>query len=146
MAKQQRIPPFRHVGTVFVPVTNQDRALAFYMEILGFEKRFDFEYGGGRRWVEVVPAGSAHRIALVPSSEGTLRSAPHTYCALEVNDAETSHAALKSHGVLVSDIARAGAARTGLFADDVSIEDPAPPQFFLQDPDGNRFLVVQTDG
>lgn len=29
-------------------------------------KRFDFNYGDGQRWIEVAPAGSAHRIALVP--------------------------------------------------------------------------------
>ncbi|HEX2467935.1 MAG TPA: VOC family protein [Solirubrobacterales bacterium] len=32
-----------HVGTVIVPVSDQDRALAFYVDKLGFEKRLDGE-------------------------------------------------------------------------------------------------------
>jgi catechol 2,3-dioxygenase-like lactoylglutathione lyase family enzyme len=34
------------VATVFVPVSDQDRALEFYVDRLGFEKRVDFSYGG----------------------------------------------------------------------------------------------------
>jgi catechol 2,3-dioxygenase-like lactoylglutathione lyase family enzyme len=33
------------VATVFVPVSDQDRALEFYLDKLGFEKRVDFSYG-----------------------------------------------------------------------------------------------------
>jgi hypothetical protein len=65
---QQAVSPIFNVGTVYVPVTDQGRALSFYTASLGFEKRFDFEYGGGQRWIEVSPPGSAHRVALVPST------------------------------------------------------------------------------
>ena len=58
------------VGAVFVPVTDQERSLAFYVDSLGFEKRSDFSYGQGIRWVEVSPPGAANTIALVPDSEG----------------------------------------------------------------------------
>jgi hypothetical protein len=37
------------VATVFVPVSDQDRALAFYLDKLGFEKRVDFSYGETQR-------------------------------------------------------------------------------------------------
>jgi lactoylglutathione lyase len=37
---------------VVVPVSDQDRALAFYVERLGFEKRTDVPFGEGERWVE----------------------------------------------------------------------------------------------
>jgi hypothetical protein len=57
------------VGTVFVPTSNQERALAFYVEKLGFTKRSDFPYSGGR-WIEVAPDGSPIAIALVPEGEG----------------------------------------------------------------------------
>jgi hypothetical protein len=33
--------------------------------------------------------------------------------------------------------------RTWLVSTAVSVEDPVPPQFFVRDPDGNRFLIVQ---
>jgi catechol 2,3-dioxygenase-like lactoylglutathione lyase family enzyme len=41
------------VGTVLVPVADQQRALEFYVGKLGFEKRADFRYGEGGRWIEV---------------------------------------------------------------------------------------------
>ena len=47
------------VRTVGVPVTDQDRALEFYLQKLGFEKRIDTPYGQGERWVEVAPPGAA---------------------------------------------------------------------------------------
>jgi hypothetical protein len=64
-AKATRI---RQVATVFAPVADQDRALEFYLDKLGFEKRGDFPYGEGSRWVEVAPSGSTMPIALVPPS------------------------------------------------------------------------------
>lgn len=144
MPEQAPLPPIRNVGTVFVPVADQARALSFYTETLGFDKRFDFEYGDGHRWIEVAPPGSTHRIALVPKSEGSARPGHHTYCALEVESAQATHSALKARGVSVSEIGRQGTARRGLFSDNVVVVNPVPPQFYLQDPDQNRFLVVQT--
>jgi hypothetical protein len=38
------------VGAVFVPLADQDRALGFYLDTLGFEKRADFTYGRDSRW------------------------------------------------------------------------------------------------
>jgi catechol 2,3-dioxygenase-like lactoylglutathione lyase family enzyme len=43
------------VHTVGVPVTDQDRAIDFYVGTLGFSKRLDADMGGGRRWIEVAP-------------------------------------------------------------------------------------------
>jgi catechol 2,3-dioxygenase-like lactoylglutathione lyase family enzyme len=40
------------VGTVIVPVTDQDRALEFYVGTLGFEVRIDGEFAPGERWLE----------------------------------------------------------------------------------------------
>jgi catechol 2,3-dioxygenase-like lactoylglutathione lyase family enzyme len=58
------------VHTVGVPVTDQDRAIDFYVGTLGFDKRLDASLGGGRRWIEVAPGGSAVTIALVAAKEG----------------------------------------------------------------------------
>lgn len=44
--------------TVGVPVTEQDRALAFYVDLLSLDKRLDVPMSGGRRWIEVAPAGA----------------------------------------------------------------------------------------
>jgi catechol 2,3-dioxygenase-like lactoylglutathione lyase family enzyme len=132
------------VGTVFVPVSDQNRALNFYIDKLGFEKRSDFTYAGGNRWVEVAPAGSSNTIALVPPGEGRIDGIEQTRCAFATDDIEADHAALKANGVDVdAEIARKGTQRLGLASKDVTIKDPVPAQFFFRDPDGNRFLIVQ---
>jgi catechol 2,3-dioxygenase-like lactoylglutathione lyase family enzyme len=132
------------VGTVFVPVANQDRALGFYLDKLGFEKRADFSYGGGSRWIEVAPPGAANTISLVPRSEGESVGGDETHCAFATEDIEADHATLRARGVDVdAEIARTGKRRSGIVSIDVTVGDPVPPQFFLRDTDGNRFLIVE---
>jgi catechol 2,3-dioxygenase-like lactoylglutathione lyase family enzyme len=132
------------VGTVFVPVADQDRALAFYVDQLGFKQRGDFVYGGGSRWVEVMPPGATNAIALVPPSEGQPADRDATHCALATTDVEADHAALRARGVDVdAEIAGTGTPRAGLISTSATIPDPVPRQFSFRDPDGNRFLVVQ---
>jgi catechol 2,3-dioxygenase-like lactoylglutathione lyase family enzyme len=132
------------VGTVFVPVSDQDRALEFYVDKLGFEKRSEFVYGGGHRWVEVAPPGSAMAIALVPPTEGRAAGGDQAHCAFATQNIEADHATLRARGVDVdAEIAREGTPRPGLVSVDVTVPDPVPPQFFFRDLDGNRFLIVQ---
>jgi L-aminopeptidase/D-esterase-like protein/catechol 2,3-dioxygenase-like lactoylglutathione lyase family enzyme len=133
------------IGAIFVPVADQDRALAFYVGTLGFEKRVDFVYGDDeRRWVEVAPPGAANTIALVPPSEGASTGGDAAYCAFATTDIEADHAALSAAGADVDPgIGRTGTRRPGLVALEASVGDPVPAQFFFRDPDGNRFLIVQ---
>jgi catechol 2,3-dioxygenase-like lactoylglutathione lyase family enzyme len=132
------------VGTVFVPVADQDRALEFYLDKLGFEKRADFSYGEGSRWIEVAPAGAGNTIALVPPSEGESAGGDETHCAFATEDIEADHATLRARGVDVdAEIAGTGTRRAGLVSLDATIGNPVPPQFFFRDPDGNRFLIVE---
>jgi lactoylglutathione lyase len=56
------------VRTVGVPVSDQDRALEFYVGKLGLEKRLEFPMGDGQRWIEVAPPGATTTIALVLST------------------------------------------------------------------------------
>jgi catechol 2,3-dioxygenase-like lactoylglutathione lyase family enzyme len=136
----------RQVATVFVPVADQDRALEFYLDKLGFEKRTDFAYGHGSRWIEVAPPGSANTISLVPPSEGKSAGGDETHCAFMTEDIEADHASLRARGVDVdAEIARKGKRRSGLISLEVVVEDPVPAQFFFRDADGNRFLIVQPD-
>jgi catechol 2,3-dioxygenase-like lactoylglutathione lyase family enzyme len=132
------------VGAVFVPVADHERALAFYVGTLGFEKRADFSYGGGLRWVEVAPPGAVNTIALVPPGEGRPTRRDAAYCAFATADIEADHAALRDAGVEVdAEIARAGTSRSGLISLEATIPDPVPAQLCFRDPDGNRFLLVQ---
>jgi lactoylglutathione lyase len=63
--------PISDVITIGVPVTDQDRALEFYRDKLGFEMRRDAPLSQpGGRWIEVAPPGARITLALVPSAEG----------------------------------------------------------------------------
>ena len=56
------------VSTVVIPVADQESAIEFYTQKLGFEKRVDVPFGPeeGYRWVEVAPADAVTTIAVVP--------------------------------------------------------------------------------
>jgi catechol 2,3-dioxygenase-like lactoylglutathione lyase family enzyme len=130
---------------VFVPVADQDRALEFYLDKLGFEKRADFPYGEGSRWVEVAPRGSAIAIALVPPNEGGTPGSDATLCAWSTADIDADHARLRARGVAVdAEVAREGRARSLLFDAGSDMRNATvPPMFFCRDVDGNRFLIVE---
>ena len=118
------------VATVMVPVADQDRAIEFYTEKLGFEKRADVPFGDGNRWVEVAPAGAATSLALVQPRQGE-SAGIESRVALDSNDIDADHAALRERGVDVDpEVMRMGG--------------PVPPMFFFRDADGNRLLIVET--
>jgi catechol 2,3-dioxygenase-like lactoylglutathione lyase family enzyme len=118
------------VGTVIVPVSDQEKAIAFYTEKLGFEKRTDVPFGNGDRWVEVAPAGAETTVAIVKPRPGE-ETGVETRIALSTKDIDADHADLKARGVDVDEeISRMG--------------DPVPPMFFLRDQDGNKLFIVQT--
>ena len=143
MSAHQPTASVTDVGTVFVPVSDQDRALEFYVERLGFEKRSDFTYDGGRRWVEVAPRDSAIGLALVSGAEGAATPSQAARCALATDDIDAVVARLRSQGVDVEEVGREGTSRRGLLSTEVAVADPFPPQCCFCDPDGNRFLLVQ---
>src|SRR3954468_3601483 len=57
-----------NIGVAMFTIADQDAAIAFYTQTLGWELRADIPFGdeGGNRWVEVAPPGSAARLALTP--------------------------------------------------------------------------------
>src|SRR6266536_3132475 len=99
MSETANTTRIKQVGTVFVPVADQKRALEFYLDKLGFEKRADFSYGDGSRWIEVAPSGSTIAIALVPPSEGRSAGDDEAHCAFMTDDIEADHASLRARGV-----------------------------------------------
>jgi catechol 2,3-dioxygenase-like lactoylglutathione lyase family enzyme len=119
------------IGVVCIPVSDQDRAIEFYVETLGFEKRADVPFGNGYRWVEVAPAGADTTIAIVPPPPGKPTGDVETGIGLNTDDIDALHADLKERGVDVdAEISRMG--------------DPVPPLFWFRDPDNNTLMVVET--
>jgi catechol 2,3-dioxygenase-like lactoylglutathione lyase family enzyme len=118
------------VATVIVPVADVDRAIEFYVDTLGFEKRTDVPFGPGYRWVEVAPSGAATTIAICPPPEGKSAGNRETGISLNTDDVDAVHAELKAAGVDVdAEVSRMG--------------DPVPPMFWFRDPEGNSLMIVQ---
>jgi catechol 2,3-dioxygenase-like lactoylglutathione lyase family enzyme len=121
-------PQITHVGTVIVPVSDQDAALEFYTGTLGFETRIDAPFGPGQRWIEVAPPGAETSIALVPRD-----SAPAGIeVSLATRSAAGDHAELRERGVEAD-------------AELIELGEGVPPMFTFRDPDGNRFRMVERD-
>lgn len=116
------------VRTVGVPVTDQARALDFYLDKLGFEKRLDIpleEFGG--RWIEVAPNGAAITIALVPTRDG-VPTGIQTGIRLTTPDASVLHMELQAKGVNVSEL----------------LHWPGvPPMFAFRDQDGTGLEITE---
>ena len=115
------------IGVAMFTVADQDAALAFYTEKLGYEVRGDMRFGenGEMRWLEVAPAGSTARLALNPPMQGAPGGSG---IGVETPDVLGEHKRLKALGVDV---------------DPEPMRSPgAPLLFMLRDPDGNHIAVV----
>ena len=123
--------PITSVGLVSVSVSDQDKALNFYTEKLGFDVTTDETFGEGMRWLEVSLPGNDVSLALFKPMKpdhpapGTLNNVH-----LKTGDIESAYEELGQRGVeFEGPIMRMG--------------DPVPPMAFFRDPDGNRFMLVQ---
>jgi len=123
---------------VVVPVSDVDRAKAFYAEQLGFAVDHDTVIGEGMRVVQLTPPGSGCSVVI---GEGVVPSMPPGSLKglqLVVADLEAARAQLLERGVAVGDIQILG-------------ENPRPQPHpldnvgfvFFEDPDGNAWGVQQ---
>ncbi|MDF2976039.1 MAG: glyoxalase, partial [Actinomycetospora sp.] len=117
-----------NLGVAMFTVADQDAAIAFYTEKLGWELRGDTRFGehGENRWVEVAPPGSTARLALNPPMGGEPGGGG---IGVETPDVRAEHARLSEVG--------------GVDIDDVMEGGGAPTLFMMRDPDGNNIAVVQ---
>src|SRR3954454_8033278 len=88
---------------VAVPVTDVDRAKAFYTEQAGFNADHDHTVNEDLRFVQLTPPGSACSIAI---GTGVATTEPGSVQGLQlvVEDAQTAHDELSTRGVEVSDV------------------------------------------
>ncbi|CAM5467109.1 glyoxalase [Streptomyces tanashiensis] len=111
---------------VAVPVTDVDRAKAFYEQV-GFHADHDVPVDDDIRFVQMTPPGSACSIAF---GKGLTEMAPGSLDNMQVvvTDIEEAHRELTARGITVSDIS----------------DLPWGSFVFFADPDGNRWAVQQT--
>jgi catechol 2,3-dioxygenase-like lactoylglutathione lyase family enzyme len=133
-------PTIGRIHLVTIPCNDAARSTAFY-ESLGFEKRVDFPFGDGGRWVELFPPDGVAGVALAPGPNR--QAAIDTGLILTTDDIEATHARLRADGIDAdAEIARPGSPAK-IRVGGVDVVEPQPPMFHVRDPDGNALLVVQ---
>ena len=125
---------------VAVPVSDVDRAKAFYAEQLGFNVDHDTKVSNEVRFVQLTPPGSGCSIVV---GKGTVDMEPGSLKGLQlvVSDIVAAHAQLVERGVEVTDVQvydgdQSRLVRGGTALDNVGF-------VFFNDPDGNGWAVQQ---
>jgi predicted enzyme related to lactoylglutathione lyase len=111
---------------IAVPVTDVDRAKAFYVDQVGFNADHDHQVSDEMRFVQLTPPGSACSIAI---GTGIMDTEPGSVQGLQVvvSDADAARAHLVERGVEVGDVQ----------------EFPWGRFVFFKDPDGNGWAVQE---
>ncbi len=111
---------------VAIPVTDVDRAKAFYVEKVGFVADHDHNISEELRFVQLTPPGSACSIAI---GKGIVEGEPGSVKGVQlvVSDVDAARRELVGRGVDVSEV----------------WEGPGGRFVFFSDPDGNRWSVQQ---
>jgi predicted enzyme related to lactoylglutathione lyase len=111
---------------ITVPVSDVDRAKAFYAEAAGFAAEHDVQVDERIRFVQLTPPGSACSIAI---GSGLTEAAPGSAQGLQlvVSDADAAHEELAARGVPVSEVQ----------------DFPWGRFVFFNDPDGNGWALQQ---
>jgi len=109
-----------------LPVTDVDRAKAFYVDQVGFVADHDHRVSDELRFVQLTPPGSACSVVL---GEGVVEMEPGTQRGLMmvIDDADAARAELTGRGVPVSDVD----------------EQPWGRFVYFSDPDGNTWALQQ---
>ena len=121
-----------------VPVSDIDRAKAFYTDGAGFGLDVDFSAGADFRVVQLTPPGSECSISLMRNAE---KAGGLNGLHLIVDDIEAARAELAGRGVEVSEAYH--------FADGVRQPGPDPEHrdygsfLSFEDPDGNGWMVQE---
>lgn len=111
---------------VAVPVSDVDRAIAFYTKKIGFHLDHDHTISDELRFVQLTPPGSACSIAL---GKGIVDTPPGSVQGLQVvvSDVEAARAELVERGLDVGEVQHF----------------PWGDFVFFQDPDGNGWAIQQ---
>lgn len=114
------------IELVPIPVTDVDRAKAFYVDQLGFHDDVDVRVNDNLRFVQLTPPGSACSIVL---GEGITEMLPGTQKGVQVvvSDADEARQMLVTNGVTASDVD----------------EQPWGRFVYFADPDGNEWSLQQ---
>ena len=114
-----------HVKFVSIPVTDQDRSLAFYTEKLGFKLVTDQPFDDKQRWIELRIGSAETRFVLFGIDRGPTPGSPFNG-ALACDNVQKTYDELKARGVEF---------------DSPPQEQPWGTFAVMRDPDGNQFVL-----
>jgi catechol 2,3-dioxygenase-like lactoylglutathione lyase family enzyme len=120
----------KSVDVVTVHVSDQDKALDFYVGKLGFEKRADSGFGADFRWVEVAPPGFPTRLTLAKgfAEDSGAAMGKFTGVVFGTEDVQATYRELSAKGVT--------------FTEPPAKQDWGMWQAIFADQDGNGFVLV----
>jgi len=116
----------RGISLASIPVRNQDAALKFYTEKLGFKVVTDQPMGDGQRWIELLIPGAESRVALFTPEGHEDRIGSFQPLTFWCDDVFTTAKTLKARGVE--------------FAQEPKQEVWGTMAIF-KDPDANQFVI-----
>jgi catechol 2,3-dioxygenase-like lactoylglutathione lyase family enzyme len=126
------MPRITQLGRTMVPVSDQDAAISFYTDKLGFSVSADIPFGEGDRWVEVSPPGGGAAIALTKAM-GDWQPGRMTGIGLVSSDPRADREELASKGVELDGELMGG-------------DGTVPLLFSFKDQDGNSLMVAEEAG
>ena len=124
------------IHSASVDVSNQEAALDFYLNKLGWEKRLDEPMGPDLRFVTVAPIGGATELALLPPGMANGQPGGMTGISLSVENIDETFKTLSDRGVKFVD-------GEGNPVDAPHTEAWGDKASWLKDPDGNTFYFIE---
>ena len=115
-----------HVKFISIPTSDQDRALAFYTDKLGFRVLTDQPHGDGQRWIELRVGTSDSRIVLFTPEGHEDRIGTSFNGAFACDNVERTYEELKARGVEFTSAPK---------------KEPWGTFATFTDPDGNQFVM-----
>lgn len=115
-----------HIKFASIPTADQDRALAFYTEKLGFRIATDQPFDGKQRWIELRIGSSETRFVLFTMAGEEDRIGRSFNGALAADNVEATYEELRERGVEFVSPPR---------------KEPWGTFAVLKDPDGNQFVI-----
>jgi catechol 2,3-dioxygenase-like lactoylglutathione lyase family enzyme len=120
------------IHSTSIAVADQDAALDFYVNTLGWDKAMDAMVGGVMRWLTVVPPGAATQLVLAARGAMGSENLPtggYTGISLNTPDIDATVEALKARGVR--------------FKQPVDVMPWGDKATWFYDLDGNEFFLVE---
>lgn len=117
-----------HIHSTTIAVADQDAALDFYVNTLGWQKAMDSMFGEGMRWLTVAPPGATTQLVLAHASWAGKAPGGPTGISLIAPDIDATYETLAQRGVK--------------FKEPVSTMPWGARATWFSDIDGNEFYLI----